>query len=246
MDMARKQGFYERYIKRALDIVCALAALLVFVWLYLLVAVLVRFKLGAPVLFVQPRPGKDEKIFKLYKFRTMTDAQDEHGELLPDDIRLTIFGRSLRATSLDELPEVFNILKGDMSVVGPRPQLVRDMVFMTPEQRRRHSVRPGLTGLAQTRGRNALIWEKKLAADLEYIQHITFWGDVKIVFDTVKQVFFHQKGLPGEAQDEVEITDDYGDYLLKRGVVSKEEYEEKQAMALALLDGQERISVLSR
>ena len=244
--MDRKQSFYERYIKRVLDIVCALAALLVFAWLYLLVAVLVRFKLGAPVLFVQPRPGKDEKIFKLYKFRTMTDARDEHGELLPDEIRLTAFGRSLRATSLDELPEVFNILKGDMSVVGPRPQLVRDMVFMTPEQRRRHSVRPGLTGLAQTRGRNALSWEKKLAADLEYIQHITFWGDVKIVFDTVKQVFFHQKGLPGEAQDEVEITDDYGDYLLKRGAVSREEYEEKQAMALALLDGQERISVLSR
>lgn len=244
--MDRKQSFYERYIKRVLDIVCALAALLVFVWLYLLVAVLVRFKLGAPVLFVQPRPGKDEKIFKLYKFRTMTDAQDEHGELLPDEIRLTAFGRSLRATSLDELPEVFNILKGDMSVVGPRPQLVRDMVFMTPEQRRRHSVRPGLTGLAQTRGRNALSWEKKLTADLEYIQHITFWGDVKIVFDTVKQVFFHQKGLPGEAQDEVEITDDYGDYLLKRGVVTREEYDEKQAMALALLDRQERISVLSR
>ena len=246
MDMARKQGFYERYIKRALDIVCALAALLVFVWLYLLVAVLVRFKLGAPVLFVQPRPGKDEKIFKLYKFRTMTDARDEHGELLPDEIRLTAFGRSLRATSLDELPELINILKGDMALVGPRPQLVRDMVFMTPEQRRRHSVRPGLTGLAQTRGRNALSWEKKLAADLEYIQHITFWGDVKIVFDTVKQVFFHQKGLPGEAQDEVEITDDYGDYLLKRGVVTREEYDEKQAMALALLDRQERISVLSR
>ncbi len=246
MDMERTQGFYERYIKRVLDIVCALAALLVFVWLYLLVAVLVRFKLGAPVLFVQPRPGKDEKIFKLYKFRTMTDARDEHGELLPDEIRLTAFGRSLRATSLDELPEVFNILKGDMSVVGPRPQLACDMVFMTPEQRRRHSVRPGLTGLAQTRGRNALSWEKKLAADLEYIQHITFWGDVKIVFDTVKQVFFHQKGLPGEAQDEVEITDDYGDYLLKRGVVTREEYDEKQAMALALLDGQERISVLSR
>lgn len=244
--MDRKQSFYERYIKRALDIVCALAALLVFVWLYLLVAVLVRFKLGAPVLFVQPRPGKDEKIFKLYKFRTMTDARDEHGELLPDEIRLTAFGRSLRATSLDELPEVFNILKGDMSVVGPRPQLVRDMVFMTPEQRRRHSVRPGLTGLAQTRGRNALSWEKKLAADLEYIQHITFCGDVKIVFDTVKQVFFHQKGLPGEPQDEVEITDDYGDYLLKRGAVSREEYEEKQAIAIALLDGQERISVLSR
>ncbi|MFQ8767559.1 MAG: sugar transferase [Oscillospiraceae bacterium] len=244
--MERTQGFYERYIKRVLDIVCALAALLVFVWLYLLVAVLVRFKLGAPVLFVQPRPGKDEKIFKLYKFRTMTDARDEHGELLPDEIRLTAFGRSLRATSLDELPEVFNILKGDMSVVGPRPQLACDMVFMTPEQRRRHSVRPGLTGLAQTRGRNALSWEKKLAADLEYIQHITFWGDVKIVFDTVKQVFFHQKGLPGEAQDEVEITDDYGDYLLKRGVVTREEYDEKQAMALALLDGQERISVLSR
>ena len=246
MDMARKQGFYERYIKRALDIVCALAALLVFVWLYLLVAVLVRFKLGAPVLFVQPRPGKDEKIFKLYKFRTMTDARDEHGSLLPDEIRLTAFGRSLRATSLDELPEVFNILKGDMSVVGPRPQLVRDMVFMTPEQRRRHSVRPGLTGLAQTRGRNALSWEKKLDADLEYIQHITFWGDVKIVFDTVKQVFFHQKGLPGEEQDEVEITDDYGDYLLKRGMVTREEYDEKQAAAIALLNGDGRIPILSR
>ena len=239
--MTKKQGIYERYIKRLLDIVCALAALIVFGWLYIIVAVLVRVKLGAPVLFVQPRPGKDEKIFKLYKFRTMTDAQDEHGELLPDEIRLTAFGRSLRAASLDELPEAFNILKGDMSVIGPRPQLVRDMVFMTPEQRLRHTVRPGLSGLAQTRGRNALSWDGKLETDLEYIQHVTFLGDLKIIFDTVKQVFFRQKGLENSDVDEVEITDDFGDYLLKAGRVSMEEYVEKQAEAKELLTAQQAI-----
>lgn len=233
--MTKKQGIYERYIKRLLDIICALAALIVFGWLYIIVAVLVRVKLGSPVLFTQPRPGKDEKIFKLYKFRTMTDARDENGKLLPDDVRLTKFGKALRSTSLDELPEAFNILKGDMSVIGPRPQLVRDMVFMTPEQRLRHTVRPGLSGLAQTRGRNALSWDGKLETDLEYIQHVTFLGDLKIIFDTVKQVFFRQKGLENSDVDEVEITDDFGDYLLKAGRVGMEEYVEKQAEAREML-----------
>ena len=193
--MGRREGIYQRYIKRLLDIVCALLAMIVFCWLYAILAVLVRVKLGSPVLFTQPRPGKDEKIFKLYKFRTMTDARDGQGNLLPDEVRLTPFGRALRSTSLDELPEAFNILKGDMSVIGPRPQLVRDMVFMTPEQRQRHTVRPGLSGLAQTRGRNALSWDGKLSTDLEYIQNVTFLGDLKIIFDTVKQVFFGEKGL---------------------------------------------------
>ena len=233
--MGRREGIYERYIKRLLDILCALAALIVFSWLYVILAILVRVKLGSPVLFTQPRPGKDEKIFKLYKFRSMTDARDENGNLLPDEVRLTKFGKALRATSLDELPEAINILKGDMSVIGPRPQLVRDMVFMTPEQRQRHTVRPGLSGLAQTRGRNAISWDGKLATDLEYIQHVTFLGDVKIIFDTVKQVFFHQKGLEDSDVDEVDITDDFGDYLLKAGRVTKEEYDEKQAEARELL-----------
>ena len=231
----RKPGFYEKYMKRLLDVVCALAALIVFCWLYIIVAVLVRLKLGSPVIFKQPRPGKDEKIFNLYKFRSMTDERDKNGNLLPDEVRLTKFGKALRATSLDELPEAFNILKGDMSVIGPRPQLVRDMVFMTPEQRKRHSVRPGLSGLAQTRGRNAISWDGKLATDLEYIQHVTFLGDVKIIFDTVKQVFFKEKGLKDSDVDEVEITDDFGDYLLKAGRVSRDVYEEKQEQARSLL-----------
>ena len=228
-------GFYEKYMKRPLDILCAAAALVLFCWLYLILAVLVRIKLGSPVIFRQPRPGKDEKIFYLYKFRSMTDQRDEQGRLLPDGERLTGFGRALRSTSLDELPEAINILKGDMSVIGPRPQLVRDMVFMTGEQRLRHTVRPGLSGLAQTRGRNALSWDGKLSADLEYIRNVTFRGDVKIIFDTVKQVFLGQKGLEDSDVDEVDITDDFGDYLLKAGRVSREEYERKQAEARGLL-----------
>lgn len=228
-------SFYEKYVKRVLDILCAVAAVAVFWWLYLIVALLVLVKLGHPVIFKQPRPGKDEKIFYLYKFRSMTDARDAQGNLLPDEVRLTAFGKALRSTSLDELPEVLNILKGDMSIIGPRPQLVRDMVFMTPEQRRRHTVRPGLSGLAQTRGRNALPWDEKLAADLEYLQHITFLGDVKIIFDTVRQVFLRQKGMEDSAADEVDITDDLGDYLLKAGRVTKEEYDKKRAEAKGLL-----------
>ena len=228
-------GFYEKYMKRPLDSICASAALVLFCWLYLILAVLVRIKLGSPVIFRQPRPGKDEKIFYLYKFRSMTDQRDEQGQLLPDGERLTGFGRALRSTSLDELPEAINILKGDMSIIGPRPQLVRDMVFMTPEQRRRHCVRPGLSGLAQTRGRNALSWDSKLATDLEYIQKVTFLGDLKIIFDTVRQVFFHQKGLENSDVDEIAITDDLGDYLLKTGRVTREEYDRKQQEAKKLL-----------
>lgn len=237
-----KQGFYEKYIKRLFDIICASLAIICFGWLYIIVAVLVKIKLGSPIIFTQQRPGKigadgKETIFETYKFRTMTDERDEDGELLPDEVRLTKFGRMLRATSLDELPEAFNILKGDMSIIGPRPQLVRDMVFMTEEQRKRHSVRPGLSGLAQTRGRNALSWDGKLATDLEYIEHVTFLGDVKIIIDTVKQVFFNEKGIKGGTVDEVDITDDFGDYLLKAGRVNKEEYDRKQEEARELLRG---------
>lgn len=222
---------YAKYFKRIVDIFCALAALIVFGWLYILVAILVRINLGSPVLFCQPRPGKDEKIFKLYKFRTMTDERDENGQLLPDDVRLTKFGKILRSTSLDELPEAFNILKGDMSVIGPRPQLVRDMVFMTPEQRKRHTVRPGLSGLAQVRGRNAISWEGKLATDLEYIENITFWGDVKIVLQTVIKVLKRS-----DTVREGTVSDmDFGDWLMAEGQVDRETYNDKQAEARELL-----------
>lgn len=222
---------YAKYFKRLVDILCALSALIVFGWLYILVAILVRIKLGSPVLFRQPRPGKGEKIFNLYKFRTMTDERDENGELLPDDVRLTGFGRLLRSTSLDELPEAFNILKGDMSVVGPRPQLVRDMVFMTAEQRKRHTVRPGLSGLAQVRGRNAISWEDKLTIDLEYIEKITFWGDVKIVLLTVKK-FLCRENISAEGMDTAE---DFGDYLLRTGEVTREDYDRLQGESRELL-----------
>jgi lipopolysaccharide/colanic/teichoic acid biosynthesis glycosyltransferase len=225
-------GTYEKYWKRPLDLVCGLAAVVVFWWLYLIVAVLVRVKLGSPVLFTQERPGKDEKIFRLYKFRTMTDARDENGELLPDEVRLTKFGRILRSTSLDELPEAFNIIKGDMSVIGPRPQLVRDMVFMTDEQRMRHRAKPGLSGLAQVNGRNGISWEEKLDWDLKYIEKVSFLGDVKIIIQTVVKAFVKQEGI---TDGNMATAYDYGDWLLKSGKVSQEEYEEKQVEAKALL-----------
>ncbi len=179
---------YRKYFKRAVDILCALAAILVFWWLYIIVAVLVRLKLGSPVIFKQARPGKNEKIFNLYKFRTMTDERDENGNLLPDNVRLTKFGRFLRSTSLDELPEAFNILKGDMSVVGPRPLAVQYLPYYTEEERMRHSVRPGLSGLAQVHGRNALKWEDRFALDLKYVDNISFIKDVSIIFHTVLKV----------------------------------------------------------
>lgn len=176
---------YAKFFKRGVDIFCALAAIIVFSWLYIIVAVLVRVKLGSPIIFKQMRPGKNEKIFTLYKFRTMTDAKDENGNLLPDDVRLTKFGKLLRSTSLDELPEAFNILFGHMSVVGPRPLLVEYLKYYNQEERKRHNVRPGLTGLAQVSGRNALTWEEKFKLDVEYVDNITFLGDLKIVIATV-------------------------------------------------------------
>lgn len=179
-----KDSFYCRYIKRILDIFCALLAMIVFCWLYALIAILVRIKLGSPVIFKQQRPGLNEKIFTLYKFRTMTDERDEDGNLLPDDVRLTRFGRLLRSTSLDELPEAWNILRGDMSVVGPRPLLVEYLPYYTEEEHHRHDVRPGLTGWAQINGRNTVTWEDKFAYDLEYIKKISFTFDVSIVFKT--------------------------------------------------------------
>lgn len=178
-------GPYEKYFKRVLDVFCGLAALLVFWWLYIIVAVLVRIKLGSPVLFKQERPGKNEKIFKLYKFRTMTDTRDENGNLLPDEVRLTKFGRALRATSLDELPEVFNILKGEMSLVGPRPLTIQYLPYYSEEERHRHDVRPGLSGLAQVNGRNFIDWDHRLAFDVQYVKKITFIGDLSIILQTV-------------------------------------------------------------
>lgn len=177
-------GPYEKYFKRVLDVFCGLAALLVFWWLYIIVAVLVRIKLGSPVLFKQERPGKNEEIFQLYKFRTMTDARDENGELLPDEVRLTKFGRALRATSLDELPEVFNILKGEMSLVGPRPLTIQYLPYYSEEERHRHDVRPGLSGLAQVNGRNFIDWDHRLAFDVQYVKKITFIGDLRIILQT--------------------------------------------------------------
>ncbi len=189
---------YQKYFKRPIDILCALAAIIVFSWLYIIVAVLVRIKLGSPVLFKQPRPGKDEKIFNLYKFRTMTDERDEKGELLPDSIRLTKFGKFLRSTSLDELPEAFNILKGDMSVIGPRPLLVKYLPRYSEFQHRRHEVRPGLSGWAQVNGRNTVSWEKKFEYDVWYVDNISFWLDLKIVFMSVLKAFVKQEGISSE------------------------------------------------
>ena len=188
---------YRHFFKRFFDIVLSACALVVLSPVLLLVAILVRTKLGSPVIFCQERPGKDEKIFKLYKFRSMTDERDENGELLPDEVRLTKFGKMLRSTSLDELPELWNILKGDMSIVGPRPLLVKYLPLYNEEQRHRHDVRPGLTGLAQVNGRNAISWEEKFAYDVAYTQEITVWLDLKIIVQTVGKVFY-RSGIHAE------------------------------------------------
>ena len=182
---------YKRFFKRFLDIILSLIILILFCWLYLILAILVRIKLGSPVLFKQKRPGKDEKIFNMYKFRTMTDEKDENGNLLPDEVRLTAFGKMLRSTSLDELPEFLNILKGDMSFIGPRPLLVKYLPYYNERERLRHSVRPGLTGYAQAHGRNAISWEKKFEYDIYYVEHLSFATDVKVIIDTVKTVLTH-------------------------------------------------------
>ncbi len=223
---------YKDYIKRFIDILCAAAAVLVFWWVYVIVAVLVRIKLGSPIIFKQPRPGKNEKIFNLYKFRTMTTACDEEGNPLPDSERLTRFGKLLRSTSLDELPEAFNILKGDMSVVGPRPQLVRDMTFMSKEQRKRHSVRPGLTGLAQVSGRNNITWEQKFEYDLQYIKEgVTFGNDCRIILQTIVKALKRDDTVREGTESDMDL----GDWLFLEGKITKEEYEQKQAEAKELL-----------
>lgn len=234
-----KNTLYLKYIKRLLDIVFSLLFLVLFWWVYIIIAIIVRINLGNPVVFKQPRPGKidkktgQEKIFNMYKFRSMTDKRDHEGNLLPDEERLTAFGKALRATSLDETLEIVSILKGDMSWVGPRPQLVRDMVFMTDEQRKRHIIRPGLTGLAQVNGRNAITWEKKLDWDLKYIENISFKNDFAIVIETIKKVFIRSNMT--ESTEEIDVTLDYGDWLLKEGKVSQEEYQIRQQQADKLL-----------
>lgn len=233
MSRLSNETFYQRYGKRAIDLCLSLVLLILFWWVLAIVAILVRVKLGSPVLFRQPRPGRDEKVFNLYKFRTMTDERDADGNLLPDERRLTKFGRALRSTSLDELPEVLNIVRGEMAIIGPRPQLVRDMVFMTPEQRKRHLVRPGLSGLAQVNGRNAIAWDDKLAYDLDYIKHITFAGDVAIFFKTIGKAFMKQEGI---TEDGMATAADYGDYLLAVKRVTREEYDGLQAEAKKLLN----------
>ena len=177
--------FYQRYGKRAIDLVLSLLLLVLFWWVLAIVAILVRVKLGSPVLFKQPRPGKDEKIFNLCKFRTMTDARDENGDLLPDEARLTKFGKALRATSLDELPEVFNIVKGDMSIIGPRPLLVSYLPYYNSREKLRHCVRPGLTGLAQINGRNSLEWGERFELDVEYVESISLRNDLRIFLKTI-------------------------------------------------------------
>ena len=196
--MQHKAGFYEKYIKRLLDIVLSGCALIILSPLLLVTAILVRVKLGSPVIFCQERPGKDEKIFKLHKFRSMTDARDEYGNLLPDEVRLTSFGRKLRALSIDELPELWDIFRGKMSIVGPRPLLVEYLPYYTAEERHRHDIRPGLTGLAQINGRNNLTWEQKFEFDLKYCRKVSLAVDVQVLLMTIKKVFLHSDVISGE------------------------------------------------
>ena len=203
MDETRKPGIYERFFKRPLDILCSGLALVVLSPVIGITALFVRAKLGSPVLFTQDRPGKDEKVFKLYKFRTMTNERDKSGELLPDEIRLTKFGRLLRSTSLDELPSLINILRGDMSVVGPRPLLVRYLPRYNDRQRHRHDVRPGLTGYAQSHGRNTVSWKDKFEMDVYYTENMSFWMDVSIILLTIKSVLFRE-GISSETSATME------------------------------------------
>lgn len=222
---------YDKFSKRIFDLFSSGCAIILLSPILLYIAYLVRRRLGSPVLFTQVRPGKDGKLFRMYKFRSMTDERDADGNLLPDDVRLTDFGKKLRATSLDELPELVNILKGDMSVVGPRPQLVRDMVFFTEEEMQRQSVYPGLTGLAQICGRNNITWKEKFAFDLQYIKDISFFEDMRIIYRTV----FKVSAQEDIATDGMETAEDYGDWLLRTGQISKEEYDMKQTEAKRML-----------
>ncbi len=225
---------YEKYIKRVIDIVLAFIAFIMLAPLLILLTVIGVFVFGGDPFFVQKRPGMtdkktgQEKLFYLYKFRSMTYDTDNNGKLLPDDERLISYGRFLRRTSLDELPSLLNIISGQLSIVGPRPQLVKDMVFMSTEQRRRHTVRPGLTGLAQVNGRNDISWEEKFKYDLQYIDNgISFVNDIKIIFKTVGKVISCEGADDGKKQ----MPDDFGDYLLRMGKISREEYDAKHRLA---------------
>lgn len=223
----RKIGFYEKYVKRPQDFCCALVALVVLSPVLAVTAYLVKKKLGSPVIFRQKRPGLNGKIFEMWKFRTMTDARDEVGNLLPDEVRLTDFGKKLRSTSLDELPELVNILKGDMAVVGPRPQLVKDMVFFNKKIFMRQYVRPGLTGLAQVSGRNAISWNEKFDYDLKYISDITFLNDLRIIVSTIKKVVYKDDIVT----EGFATSEDYGDWLLRLNKISLTEYNKKVSKA---------------
>lgn len=212
---------YKSIVKRLIDILVSAIGLILLSPVFILIAVLVAVRLGRPVIFSQIRPGKDGNLFKLYKFRTMTDERDKHGDLLPDDMRMTNFGRKLRESSLDELPELFNILKGDMSLVGPRPFLVYDIVFYTDKEMYRKSVLPGLTGLAQVSGRNNITWEEKFKYDFQYIDNINFLQDMKILYRT----FFKVAEQSDIATDGMETAERYGIYLLRKNRITKDEYE---------------------
>lgn len=223
---------YQYFLKRVFDVLSSGLALIFLSPILLYTAYLVKKRLGSPVLFTQVRPGKDNKLFKMYKFRSMTDERDEDGNLLPDDVRLTPFGKKLRESSLDELPELINILRGEMSVVGPRPQLVRDMVFFSDAEMQRQSVLPGLTGLAQINGRNNISWEDKFKYDLQYIGNISFLEDMRIIYRTVFKVA-NQDDIN---TDGMETAEDYGDYLLRIGKIGKAEYDSNQSRANKLIN----------
>lgn len=221
---------YVRFFKRFYDLVLSGLAIIVLLPIFAILSIVGLIKMKGNPFFTQLRPGKNERIFKLIKFRTMTCETDEFGNLLPDEKRLTRYGKFLRSTSLDELPELFNIFIGDMSIVGPRPQLIRDMVFMSDCVRKRHLVRPGLTGLAQVNGRNNISWEEKFENDIKYVNKISLWGDVKILFLTVVKVLKRS-----DVEREGTVSDiDYGDWLLQKGDITQEEYDEKQAQARGL------------
>lgn len=222
---------YKNYFKRLFDIVSSGMALVVLLPVFVYLAYLLKTKLGSPVLFTQVRPGKDNKLFKMYKFRSMTDERDVDGNLLPDDVRLTSFGKKLRESSLDELPELINIFKGDMSVVGPRPQLVRDMVFFSDKEMQRQSVLPGLTGLAQINGRNNISWEDKFKYDLQYIKAVSFLEDMRIIYRTV----FKVAGQDDINTDGMETSEDYGDWLLRNNLIDEDVYHQKSMQAIDMI-----------
>lgn len=207
METHKPYGPYEKYLKRPLDLLCGLAAVIVFSWLYVILTILGAIFMRGNPFFIQSRPGKDEKIFKLIKFRTMDNRRDSQGNLLPDDVRLNSYGRFLRKTSLDELPEAFNIIKGDMSVIGPRPLLVQYLPLYSEEQRHRHDVRPGLSGYAQVNGRNSISWSRRFELDCEYVRKITFLGDLKIICLTVGKAFLRQEGISSDTCDTMEDFD---------------------------------------